>query len=195
MRTQGRAILLKPKENLRNGSFSQGDNAAPSDGLSLSSGCSCPEVIQDGSGLEEERQMLGNREPLHAREPAWEIYPKTKEEHKKTSRTKRKKTGGYTEAKKRFRRGSFDALLDPRCCIWEPPVSPFGLIEEQLFWDPWKLLAACILLNKTSGTQVPSLIEYQWVDRCEEEDKEQLQTIPTPPTCAADLQGGRVFLG
>ena len=43
---------------------------------------------------------------------------------------------------------------DPRVSLWEPPQSPFGLIEEQLFGNPWKLLIACILLNKTSVVQV-----------------------------------------
>ena len=42
---------------------------------------------------------------------------------------------------------------DPRVSLWEPPQSPFGLIEEQLFGNPWKLLVACILLNKTSVVQ------------------------------------------
>lgn len=39
---------------------------------------------------------------------------------------------------------------------WIPPQSPFGLIEEQLYDDPWKLLVGCILLNKTSIGQVQS---------------------------------------
>ena len=43
---------------------------------------------------------------------------------------------------------------DARVAVWEPPVSPFGLIEEELYGDPWRLLIACILLNKTSITQV-----------------------------------------
>lgn len=43
---------------------------------------------------------------------------------------------------------------DARVAVWEPPVSPFGLIEEELYSDPWRLLIACILLNKTSITQV-----------------------------------------
>ena len=43
---------------------------------------------------------------------------------------------------------------DPRVSVYEAPASPFGLIEEQLYDDPWKLLVACILLNKTSITQV-----------------------------------------
>jgi hypothetical protein len=29
--------------------------------------------------------------------------------------------------------------------------------EEELFDDPWKLLVACMLLNKTSGKQVGGL--------------------------------------
>ncbi len=38
--------------------------------------------------------------------------------------------------------------------VWEPPASPFGLIEEQLYPDPWKLLLACLLLNKTTAQAV-----------------------------------------
>ena len=45
---------------------------------------------------------------------------------------------------------------DPRVAVWEPPQSPFGLIEEELYDDPWRLLLACLLLNKTSGRQVAS---------------------------------------
>ncbi|KAG5279467.1 hypothetical protein AALO_G00078100 [Alosa alosa] len=34
---------------------------------------------------------------------------------------------------------------------WTPPRSPFNLVQETLFHDPWKLLVATIFLNKTSG--------------------------------------------
>jgi hypothetical protein len=44
--------------------------------------------------------------------------------------------------------------VDPRVSCWAPPPSPLGLIEEELYRDPWKLLLACMLLNKTSGKQV-----------------------------------------
>ena len=44
--------------------------------------------------------------------------------------------------------------FDPRLATWEAPVSPYGLLEEELFTDPWKLLVACMLLNKTTGSQV-----------------------------------------
>jgi hypothetical protein len=43
---------------------------------------------------------------------------------------------------------------DPRVTCWVPPASPLGLLEEELWQDPWKLLLACMLLNKTSGKQV-----------------------------------------
>jgi len=33
-------------------------------------------------------------------------------------------------------------------------VSPFGLLEEELWQQPWQLLLGCMLLNKTSGKQV-----------------------------------------
>ena len=34
---------------------------------------------------------------------------------------------------------------------WHPPVSPFHLVEECLYADPWRLLVACIFLNKTTA--------------------------------------------
>ena len=47
---------------------------------------------------------------------------------------------------------------NPREHTWDPPASPFSLIEEVLYQDPWRLLLACMLLNKTSGRAVrPSL--------------------------------------
>ncbi|CAM6037598.1 unnamed protein product [Sphagnum compactum] len=41
---------------------------------------------------------------------------------------------------------------------WIPPVSPYGLIQEQLYQDPWKVLVACMLLNKTGGRQMHKVI-------------------------------------
>ncbi|XP_008115200.2 methyl-CpG-binding domain protein 4 isoform X1 [Anolis carolinensis] len=35
---------------------------------------------------------------------------------------------------------------------WTPPRSPFNLVQETLFHDPWKLLIATIFLNKTSAS-------------------------------------------
>ena len=32
-----------------------------------------------------------------------------------------------------------------------PPKSPHGLVQEQLYDDPWKLLVATIFLNRTTG--------------------------------------------
>ncbi|XP_030063128.1 methyl-CpG-binding domain protein 4 isoform X2 [Microcaecilia unicolor] len=44
---------------------------------------------------------------------------------------------------------------------WTPPRSPFNLIQETLFHDPWKLLVATIFLNKTSGKMaIPVLWEF-----------------------------------
>ena len=54
------------------------------------------------------------------------------------------------------------------CSAWVPPASPYGLIQETLFRDPWKVLVACICLNKTSCAVVRTLI---W---------ELFQLIPTP---------------
>ncbi|XP_072328107.1 methyl-CpG-binding domain protein 4 isoform X2 [Scyliorhinus torazame] len=44
---------------------------------------------------------------------------------------------------------------------WIPPRSPFKLVQETLFHDPWKLLIATILLNKTSGKKaIPVLWDF-----------------------------------
>nr|XP_009918075.1 PREDICTED: methyl-CpG-binding domain protein 4 isoform X3 [Haliaeetus albicilla] len=44
---------------------------------------------------------------------------------------------------------------------WTPPRSPFNLVQETLFHDPWKLLIGTIFLNKTSGKMaIPVLWEF-----------------------------------
>lgn len=44
---------------------------------------------------------------------------------------------------------------------WTPPHSPYNLVQEILFHDPWKLLVATIFLNKTSGKMaIPTLWQF-----------------------------------
>ncbi|KAI3429502.1 hypothetical protein D9Q98_005591 [Chlorella vulgaris] len=74
---------------------------------------------------------------------------------------------------------------DPRLCLWEPPVSPYGLLEEELFDDPWKLLVACMLLNKTSSMAVRRVI-WELFALCPtpaaaiSADQQQLQALIQP---------------
>lgn len=35
-----------------------------------------------------------------------------------------------------------------------PPKSPHGLVQEQLYSEPWKLLVATIFLNRTTGREI-----------------------------------------
>lgn len=35
---------------------------------------------------------------------------------------------------------------------WDPPRSPYRLVQEYLYKDPWKLLIATVFLNRTTGT-------------------------------------------
>ena len=37
--------------------------------------------------------------------------------------------------------------------IWTPPKSPFGLLQEQLYDDPWKIFVCCIFCNLTKRVQ------------------------------------------
>ncbi|XP_027719869.1 methyl-CpG-binding domain protein 4 isoform X2 [Vombatus ursinus] len=59
---------------------------------------------------------------------------------------------------------TFQALSAPRRKLfkkWTPPRSPFNLVQETLFHDPWKLLIATIFLNRTSGKMaIPVLWEF-----------------------------------
>ena len=48
-------------------------------------------------------------------------------------------------------------LLYPNFC---PPQSPYGLVQEQLYSEPWKLLVATVFLNKTTGKRIYSCIYF-----------------------------------
>jgi len=48
-----------------------------------------------------------------------------------------------------------------RAKAFVPPKSPFGLLEEELYSDPWKLLVGCLFLNKTTACQVRISIPWK----------------------------------
>ncbi|KAJ8370876.1 hypothetical protein SKAU_G00109040 [Synaphobranchus kaupii] len=65
------------------------------------------------------------------------------------AQTERRKTSPYFS-----RKSAKEAPSPPRRKAfkkWTPPRSPFNLVQETLFHDPWRLLIATIFLNKTSG--------------------------------------------
>lgn len=80
-----------------------------------------------------------------------DIIPRTQVEKRKTSL--------YFSSKY-----NKEALSPPRRKAfkkWTPPRSPFNLVQETLFHDPWKLLIATIFLNRTSGKMaIPVLWEF-----------------------------------
>ncbi|XP_069692965.1 methyl-CpG-binding domain protein 4-like isoform X2 [Periplaneta americana] len=48
---------------------------------------------------------------------------------------------------------------------WTPPRSPFNLVQETLYHDPWQLLVATTFLTRTSGeAAIPVLWKFleQW---------------------------------
>ncbi|KAM6345388.1 methyl-CpG-binding domain protein 4 isoform 2-T2 [Alca torda] len=83
--------------------------------------------------------------------PPEESIPRTQVDRRKTSpyfSSKCSKEAPSPPRRKAFRK-------------WTPPRSPFNLIQETLFHDPWKLLIATIFLNKTSGKMaIPVLWEF-----------------------------------
>ncbi|KAJ8265168.1 hypothetical protein COCON_G00142670 [Conger conger] len=78
------------------------------------------------------------------------------------AQTERKKTSPYFSGKL-----AKEAPSPPRRKAyrkWTPPRSPFNLVQETLFHDPWKLLVATIFLNKTSGKMAIPVL-WQFFDR------------------------------
>ncbi|BFZ08170.1 hypothetical protein BsWGS_11209 [Bradybaena similaris] len=68
---------------------------------------------------------------------------------------------------------------------WIPPRSPFCLVQESLFHDPWKLLVAAIFLNKTTGRQaIPTLWKflnhYPTPEQARDADEETVANILFP---------------
>lgn len=43
--------------------------------------------------------------------------------------------------------------------MWKPPRSPYNLIQEQLWHDPWKIFVACIFCNLTKRVDAEP---YMW---------------------------------
>jgi len=41
---------------------------------------------------------------------------------------------------------------------WNPPKSPWNLVQEPYFGDEWKILVCCILLNLTTHKQVRKVL-------------------------------------
>ena len=86
-------------------------------------------------------------------------------------RSRRKITSPYFHSSKRKRRerpkktspplppDPSDVKKTPRHLDYPdftPPTSPYGLVQEQLYREPWKLLIATIFLNRTTGKTTPS---------------------------------------
>jgi methyl-CpG-binding domain protein 4 len=57
-----------------------------------------------------------------------------------------------------------DAKEIMKAIIWVPPKSPYNLIQESLYQEPWKLLVATIFLNRTSGKVAIPLV-WKFFDR------------------------------
>ncbi|PKU39299.1 methyl- -binding domain protein 4 [Limosa lapponica baueri] len=116
-------------------------------------GQECVETGSDGaSSAKSEQKIDGFKVGKETDQGnAEESIPRTQVERRKTSpyfSSKYSKEAPSPPRRKAFRK-------------WTPPRSPFNLIQETLFHDPWKLLIATIFLNKTSGKMaIPVLWEF-----------------------------------
>ncbi|XP_051483108.1 methyl-CpG-binding domain protein 4 [Apus apus] len=106
-----------------------------------------PEADTDTKGL----QLCDKKSFTAVKKPPEKSVPRTQVDRRKTSpyfSSRYNKEAPSPPRRKAFRK-------------WTPPRSPFNLIQETLFHDPWKLLIATIFLNKTSGKMaIPVLWEF-----------------------------------
>eukprot|EP00088_Acartia_fossae_P069566 TRINITY_DN911_c0_g4_i2.p1 TRINITY_DN911_c0_g4~~TRINITY_DN911_c0_g4_i2.p1 ORF type:complete len:188 (-),score=25.51 TRINITY_DN911_c0_g4_i2:583-1146(-) len=77
------------------------------------------------------------------------------------------------------------AILSFKQRKWIPPASPYNLIQEKLYSEPWKLLIATIFLNKTNNKVALPLLEiffekYPSTDSILEAKLEDLQELLKP---------------
>jgi methyl-CpG-binding domain protein 4 len=65
---------------------------------------------------------------------------------------------------------------------WNPPISPFGLVQEPYFGDEWKVLVCCQLLNMTTHIQVRKVLhdlfeKYPTAKSMAQADEQELKEI------------------
>lgn len=107
------------------------------------------ELLGDRMAERREARLSGASSPLAELADADAASPAAK---------RRRRESGSQASPSTIRNNPAAPKIDPRVATWEPPVSPYGLLEEELFQDPWRLLVACMLLNKTTAIQVRTVI-------------------------------------
>lgn len=103
-----------------------------------------------------ETKVLSPYFPLPANATSVEIIPKKRKDDNTTTTTttnnnkKSKVSPQLTAAEKKS-----DAYkrVDANN-TWVPPRSPYNLLQENHYFDPWRVLIICMLLNRTTGRQV-----------------------------------------
>ena len=84
--------------------------------------------------------MIKNSQPLPTSTPKRKLIEK-----------KRKKSDTENVDNKLPLKQRAPRLILPQTQIWIPPKSPYKLIQEDLYNEPWQLLIATIFLNCTKG--------------------------------------------
>ncbi|KAK3585865.1 hypothetical protein CHS0354_038396 [Potamilus streckersoni] len=108
-----------------------------------------------GIGKKVKTILLPTYDTVHAGEPIYDDTENTEESNPSTPPTNEIESQYF-----------YNGVYIPqpqlhRDMFWTPPKSPFNLIQESLFHDPWKLLIATIFLNKTSGkAAIPILWKF-----------------------------------
>ncbi|KAK1158486.1 methyl-CpG-binding domain protein 4-like [Acipenser oxyrinchus oxyrinchus] len=121
-----------------------------------------PEEISTEPGSDQAGFVPQHREKGGSSERFTSVRPQQAGEFSLKTQIERRKTSPYFCSK-----STKEAPSPPRRKAfrkWTPPRSPFNLVQETLFHDPWKLLIATIFLNKTSGKMAIPVL-WQFLDR------------------------------
>ncbi|KAH7663382.1 methyl-CpG-binding domain protein 4 [Dioscorea alata] len=108
-----------------------------------------------------ETKLLSPYFPLPANATSVEIIPKKRKDDTTTTTTtnnnkKSKVSPQLTAAEKKsdtYKRVDANNT-------WVPPRSPYNLLQENHYFDPWRVLIICMLLNRTTGRQVREAIRH-----------------------------------
>ncbi|PIK43963.1 putative methyl-CpG-binding domain protein 4 [Apostichopus japonicus] len=118
------------------------------------------EKTEQAKSKRKKTKVPKSRAPAAARGPRRVLQPDDSKKDKAITRTLRSR--GRTSPYFKTTPSSLQSKVKGE--KWTPPKSPYNLVQENLFHDPWKLLVATIFLNKTTGVKAIPIL-WQFLDK------------------------------
>ncbi|KAJ0969777.1 hypothetical protein J5N97_022654 [Dioscorea zingiberensis] len=141
--------------------------------------------------IDGETKVLSRYFPLPANASSVEVISKEEVERAKAKKNKSPQLTAAEKMSNAYKRVGANNS-------WVPPRSSYNLLQENHYFDPWRVLIICMLLNKTGGKQVrkvlrklfcicPDAKSMAW-DVDEEEIEEAITTLGLQKTRAKKMK-------